>query len=516
MRPVSRRSLFDHFFQTKPLSDQVNSSLDEYTQPLTRPQVMHLLRRATFGTSIELINRYEGKRASEIVDDLFNIADRKVNPQAPFYVNAPLKNTINLSGKEKDDENQKKEKQVRDYNQSLGEWWIALMKKDADSILEKMVLFWHDHFATQYAICDGVPATAMYNQQDLFRKNYAGNFRTLLEKMSVDDAMLRYLNGKENIAEAPNENYARELLELFSIGVGNYTEQDVREAAKILTGWKVTMYNNEGYVPYKPYLVPQFFDKNNKSFMGETFTVNYEVNEANVYENSVKKLIATILSKKSKEASVFISKKLYEYFIYSNTEKIDAVFIDQMSKMLLNNQFEFKPLLKAIFKSQHFYDESIIGSQLKSPAETIIGITRHLNYTDTNTRNVMIQLGLELLNPPNVAGWKGYRNWVSTKTLPSTIFYIKEIINSNTNQQIGQWALTYSKVSDFKAFTTNMMELFLVQTKDEARIKKFTAVLLANAPDYEWAEIIKNQETLGQRVKGLLYEIIKAPDFYLF
>lgn len=493
-----------------------NASLDEYTQPLTRPQVMHLLRRATFGMSIESIDKYVGKKAGQIVDELFANADKKLNPAPLPFINETFKNPSTLSGSQKNDENARIKKHKDEYNWTLGEWWVKLMKVDNDSVLEKLVLFWHDHFATQYASCDNMAFTFMYNQNDFLRKNYAGSFRTLLEGISLDGAMLFYLNGKENIAESPNENYARELMELFALGVGNYTEQDVREAAKILTGWNVTMFSNEGEKPYKAYLVPDKFDRNTKQFMGETFTVNYEVNASNVNENSVKKLIKVILTKKGDVAAKYISKKLYEYYFYSNSSKNSDEFINKMAGTILDNNFAMRPVLTAMFKSQHFFEEKIIGSQIKSPAESIIGMVRHLNYSDLYARNIMSELGLELFNPPNVAGWKGYRGWINTVTLPSTINYLKIIINTNTNQQLGQWAQTVKKYDDLDTFVTSLSELFLVQTISADRLKKFKNVLLAGAPDYEWYDISKNKDAAGQRLRNLLFEIIKSPDYFLF
>jgi uncharacterized protein (DUF1800 family) len=390
------------------------------------------------------------------------------------------------------------------------------MKKDHDSVLEKLVLFWHDHFATQYANCDPIPALLMLNQNQLFRSNFAGSFKKLLEEISIDGAMLRYLNGNENDAEAPNENYARELLELFSLGVGNYTEQDIREAAKILTGWKVNIFSNETETPFKPYLSEKAFDKNTKIFMGESFTVNYTINTQNVYENSVKKLISVVLNKKGSEASKFLMTKIYEYYVYANEAKTDKNIIDQMAKQFVDSGFTLKPVLKTLFSSEHFFDPNIIGSQIKSPIETVIGVVRHFKYSDIYARNVMMELGQEPFNPPNVAGWKAYRTWINTVTLPKTIFFLKEIINNNSSEELGAWAKKVLKHEELDSFVKTVAELFLAKPTESSKIKKYKEVLLSSAPENEWQEIVKNQTVLGQRLRNLLFEIIKAPDFYLY
>jgi uncharacterized protein (DUF1800 family) len=515
MAAVSRRNFFESLFETSQSRLGINSSLDEYTLPLSRLQVQHLLRRATFSLSNNIIDKYVGKTASFVVDELFAKADASINPTPPFFANDHIKNPGNLNGKQREEAEAKKSLLVGDYNLALGEWWVGVMKKDTESFLEKMVLFWHDHFATQFASCDNIPSISMYRQNDLFRKNYAGNLRTLLEQISIDGAMLKYLNGNENISESPNENFARELMELFSLGVGNYSEQDIREAAKILTGWKVSMFLDEG-TPYKAFLNVNQFDKTSKLFMGEVFAVNYEVNEQNVFKNSVQKLIDVILTKKGLISAKYLSSKIYQYFVYSNVQKTDTLVVDQMAKLIIDNGFELKPMLKKLFKSQHFFDDLSIGNQIKSPAETIVALVKHIDYSDRYARNIMAALGLELFNPPNVAGWRGYRAWVSTKTLPTTIHFLKEIINNNSNTRLADWALSIEGSGDVHILTERFVELFLARPVSEDRFKKYKNTFLGGAPDYEWYEIIKNKDQAGQRVRSFLFEIIKAPEYFLF
>ena len=517
MAEISRRSFLEDFFYQKETSKRlyINTNLGEFTPKLNRLQVAHLLRRTSFSVSKDLLDVYTGKNASEIVDLLFDQADKNLNPSPPYFSGDKIRNPANLSGTQKKEEESKVNKHNGDYNYELGEWWVKLMRANNSGILEKMTLFWHGHFASQFAVCPSIPALMMYRQNDLLRKNYAGNLRTLLEKLTIDGAMLRYLNGAENNSDSPNENYARELMELFSIGVGNYSEQDVREAAKILTGWKVTMFTDEG-LPYEGYLNPINFDKNTKLFMGEVFNVNYEINQQNVYENSVKKLISVLLNKKAKEAATFMSQKIYKFFVYANPEKVDKKVIDQMAQLLLDNNFDTRPLLKTLFKSQHFFDDLNIGVQIKSPAETLIGFTRHFVYNDRYVRNMMAVLGQELFNPPNVAGWRGYRSWISTKTLPQTIYFlVDEILITFKNDALGEWIKSISEFDNPKKLVEGIAELFFSRPISPERVIKFTNILLAGAPDYEWYDIVKNKEQAGLKVRVLLKEIIKSPDYYL-
>jgi hypothetical protein len=170
--------------------------------------------------------------------------------------------------------------------------------------------------------------------------------------------------------------------------------------------------------------------------------------------------------------------------------------------------FEFKPVLKALFKSQHFFDDLNIGVQIKSPAETLIGFTRHFEYNDRWVRNMMSSLGQELFNPPNVAGWKGYRTWISTKTLPLTIYYlVNEILISLKNDALGDWIKRFSEYDNPKKLVEGIGSLFFARPLSEERVMKFTNVLLAGTPDYEWYEIVKNKEQTGIKVRVLMREI---------
>lgn len=511
MSGVTRRSFFDSIFRFQNQRQAAVSSLEEFTEPLNRRQTRHLLQRCCFSISPNVIDNYVGKTAGQIVDSLFSNVN--TSPLQPHFSNDVLYNPDNLSGSRKDEENTKLSKHRGDYNWELGGWWVNLMKKDRESILEKMVLFWHGHLTTQYANCVAIPAIPMYLQNDLFRKNFAGNFYTLLEKITVDGAMLVYLNGTENINSAPNENYARELMELYSLGVGNYTEGDVKEAARILTGWKVKYFTDESQTPNKGYLNVNEFDKNTKKFFGEIFEVNYTINQENVYNNAVKKLIKIILTKKGDVAAKFMAKKLYKYFVYANPNKLDENIIQQLANQLQNGNFEFAPVLKTLLKSKHFFDEQNIGVQLKSPTETIINIVSHFKYNDIYARNVMGALGQELFNPTNVAGWKGYRSWVTTKSMPTTIYYIQEIFGNNSNNDFADWANSIDNSGNLESLTTRILETFHGATVSDSRFKEYSDTLAASQS--EWSSVRNDKNQMGQKVKELMMKVIKAPEFYL-
>jgi len=513
MSVVSRRGFLDSFLGGLTERGEVQAGLEEHTAPLTRAEVRHLLQRCTFAVSPAVIDKYAGKTAGEVVDTLFSNAQARTSPAPPSFVNETIYNPDNLSGSRKDEENRKLSLHNGDYNWELGGWWVSQMKNDRESILEKLVLFWHGHLTTQYANCVNIPVIPMYLQNDMFRKNFAGSFFTLLEKITVDGAMLVYLNGNENVSEAPNENFARELLELYSLGVGNYTESDIKEAAKILTGWKVKYFADESATPNRGYLNPNDFDKNSKRFFEETFNVNYTITQENVYNNSVKKLINVILTKKGDVAAKFIMRKFYRYFVYANPGKTDEALINDLASRLIAAKFEFAPVLKTLLKSKHFFDEKNIGIQLKSPAETIVSMVSHFKYVDRYARNVMAELGLELFNPPNVSGWKGYRSWVSTKSLPTTVFYIHEIFSFNSNTDFANWADGIDNSGDPDKLISRIIDTFFGRTVSAERFKGYSALLAATPA--EWNSVRSDKNAAGQRVKKLMENVIKAPEFYL-
>ncbi|MCY1360542.1 hypothetical protein D9M69_471740 [compost metagenome] len=166
-----------------------------------------------------------------------------------------------------------------------------------------------------------------------------------------------------------------------------------------------------------------------------------------------------------------------------------------------------------MLKSKHFFDEKNIGIQLKSPLETIVNMVSHFQYVDKYARNVMAELGLELFNPPNVSGWKGYRSWVSTKSLPSTIYYIHEIFSYNSNADFATWAEGIDNSGDPCKLTTRILETFFGRPVSAERFAEYTSLLAASPA--EWNSVRNDKNAAGQRVKKLMESVIKTPEFYL-
>ena len=298
----------------------------------------------------------------------------------------------------------------------LGEWWIDQIFYSPTSIKEQMTLFWHDHFATSIMTVKYTPA--MYHQNRVLRENALGNFKELITMMTLDPAMMVWLDNMENRVGAINENFSRELLELFTMGEGNYTQQDVMEGARGLTGYQTDGLNT--------YFNPNRFDDGVKTFLGQTGNFDtYDIIDI-IFEQE--------------QTAYFISEKLYKWFIY---EQPNEQIVQELAQIMIENDYEIKPVLSALFNSEHFFDENFYGSKYKDPLTHSLGALRQ-SYIDIN-QNIYYQnseisfhqvlryvqnLGGQLIfYPPDVSGWPGYRNWINTYTLPWRKLYTNYLLN---------------------------------------------------------------------------------------
>ena len=278
--------------------------------------------------------------------------------------------------------------------QRLGVWWANRMLVSNRPLEEKMTLFWHGHFATgENKVRD---ARMMRFQNDMFRTNATGNFRNLLIGVLKDPGMLNYLDNGENIKSHPNENFGRELLELFSMGVGNYTEKDVREAARAFTGW-----TNDA-LTFK--FDAAQHDFGSKTFLGQTG--NFDGVE----------IIDIIL--KQPVTAEYMAGKIYKYFV---REEVPPTVRASLGKTFRDGRYELKPLLRQIFLSHDFYSAPAMATQIKAPVALVISTYKKMGLTELPTipdfGRLASSLGQSLFDPPNVAGWPGGKSWITPSTL---------------------------------------------------------------------------------------------------
>ncbi|HEV7300276.1 MAG TPA: DUF1800 domain-containing protein [Tepidisphaeraceae bacterium] len=272
-------------------------------------------------------------------------------------------------------------------------WWVRRMAYGPFPLQEKLTFFWHGHFTTSAR--DERSAMLIWEQNECLRRHAGGNFRAFVHNISRDPAMLDYLNNTQNKKQRPNENYARELMELFTLGIGNYSEQDIKEAARAFTGWA---HEGESFV-FRKY----DHDFDDKVFFGRK----------GKWDGS--DVIEIILSRK--RCANYIAAKVWAYFV---AEPVDDQLAAALGDVLYDARYDVRPLLRTIFTSKGFYDPKVIGSQIKSPVQLVVGTIRQLGLEMPSVgqlRGALEQMGQVPLMPPNVKGWPGGRLWVNTSTL---------------------------------------------------------------------------------------------------
>ncbi len=282
----------------------------------------------------------------------------------------------------------------------LTAWWLDRMARSPSPLQEKLVLFWHGYFTSSFG--DVHDAIAMFNQNQLFRRHAAGNFARLLDGIARDPAMLRYLNNDENHKGHPNENWARELMELFTMGIGHYTEPDIKESARAWTGWTLRDYRSfedRRMFAFKPPL----HDGGPKTFLGQT----------GAWDGA--DVMRIILANPATPR--WVAGKLAQFFV---APKPDPALVEALTQQIQAGGYELRPALRALFRSRTFYLPEVVHAQVKSPAEFVVGAVRHLGITNPDWVRLsyaMAGMGQRLFFPPTVAGWHGGTAWVNSGTV---------------------------------------------------------------------------------------------------
>jgi uncharacterized protein (DUF1800 family) len=362
----------------------------------------HLLNRAAFGGAPAEIESAQKMGLSAMVHDLVDASKDFDNAPPAWAHPGPNIRSVRRQVQAPKNEPTKQKKKLREIHMMEGEnildlrrWWLDRMMTTPAPLLEKMTLFWHSHFATSVQkVRDGY---WMWLQNDTLRRNALGNFATLTKKMSRDPAMMIYLDLQKSRKEQPNENWARELMELFTLGIGNYTEQDIRESARAFTGYRVDMKTQQFRV------VPSQHDASSKTFMGRSGPLNGD------------DIIDTLMKKPA--CAQFIGRKIWRYFVEDDPS---PPTVEAVASRLRAHDYEIRPVLREVFSSAEFYSERVMRSQIKSPVQFLIQTAKLLETSLPSpivAQNSMRQMGQILFAPPNVKGWDGGRAWINTSTL---------------------------------------------------------------------------------------------------
>lgn len=362
-------------------------------------KAQHLLNRAGFGVPRERVSQLAGLSPEEAVAALCDY-EANVSPlPEPDFLLAPV-TPGQIRKMHQDLDYDAQQKLVRERRQAerqavdeLKAWWLAHMVHSPRPLEEKMTLFWHGHFATSAQKVQSSFANHQLNQ--VFRENATGNFKALATAVGQSPAMLDYLDNRKSTKEHPNENWARELMELFTMGQGAYTEDDIKESARAFTGW------NTDRVGFQYVLANH--DPGEKTFMGRT-------GHFDGWD------IINIIFEQPATAR-FISAKLWKYFA---KEEVDDAAVEALAAVLRENNYEIKPVLRALFASRRFYEDDVVGTQVKSPAQFVTQLCEDLGL-EVLPYGAMAQatrvLGQDLFYPPNVKGWDGNRAWINANSL---------------------------------------------------------------------------------------------------
>lgn len=465
----------------------------------------HLLNRAGFSASADEINLFAALSRSDAADKLL----KAVNPIAvtppPEWANdaPPVQKKLQARTRE---EQQALQKMNNEHAQELREWWFHEMMVTPSPLTEKMTLFWHNHFATSQQKVKFTPF--LYQQNTMLRRNAMGNFGTMLREVARDPAMLIYLDGANSRKEQPNENFAREVMELFTLGEGHYSEKDIKEAARAFTGWSV--------------------DRDTGQFMFRRGIHDYGMktvfNKSGNFEGD--EIVDLLLAKP--ETAEFITRKLWKEFISPMPDEMD---VKRMAVIFKNSGYNIAKLMKIMLTSDAFYAPLNRAVLIKSPVEFVVGTLKTFDIQAPNLRTFVIAsalLGQNLFTPPNVKGWPGGEVWINSATLlgrkqlldrlftnedrmDMTLRNIDEMAMRNGDQPPAGREARMQRQLQKQMGTVNWnldkWALHYQQTRGSAALQDLTRVVLAIAPQAAFSVSENPSDWVRQLVADPAYQL---------
>ncbi|HEX8089241.1 MAG TPA: DUF1800 domain-containing protein [Blastocatellia bacterium] len=469
----------------------------------------HLLRRMGFGGTPDEIDGLASRGREGAVDYLINynqVDNRAMDDlllQSFDFLTPPIDN-----------------KDIS--NNEIRRWWFTRLVLTRRPFEEKMTLFWHNHFATSSS---KVQDALMYNQNLTLRQYALDRFDTLLLKVAQDPAMLVWLDSTTNVLGSPNENFARELQELFTVGLNdvvtgtpNYTEQDVKEIARAFTGWKFNVNRRNGTIAYNFLIQQNQHDNTAKTIYGQTANFSGED-------------VITLISARQATARYLVW-KLFNFFVYPlTTSNADKNTINKFASVYLNNDHSIKELVRAIFTSDEFFSERAFFSLVKQPVEFVVGAVRMLGGTYSPGTSVGDQrrvsqvpqaasrnMGQDLFGPPDVAGWDFNLGWVNTASMLERFNYANTFMNTRNTANPG-------------IFVTNDRLKGYTKGSSKKTVKKFLSVLgplsvgsdtvkmlrnyLETGDNGQPKDYVNDDATVDKKIRGLVHQIMCLPEFQL-
>ncbi len=519
------------------LDQQISSSLDSYQGTWGKAQAAHLTRRTHFGNKISDLNRLRASgSAVNAVNTIVDEAASAILPDDPSWYN---------SGNSGD---------ILDMYDIQFRWMDRMYN---GGLMERMMLFWSNHFAVSYQNMNDLPGKApnsyashMYKYMKLIQQKGFGDFKELIRDMSKNSAMVYYLNNYNNSAGQANEDFARELLELFALGpkdkngTDNYTENDVAEVARAVTGWRVNNTTLSGYFDSERH------DAGSKTILGQTDTFDLDG------------VVDLIFDQKPNEVAWFICNKLYVFFV--SAEPNNSA-IQQLADYCISVNFNIADVLKNLLSSAHFYEERFMGARIKSPIEVFISFLRQLEITPNSEIKEFIRVQMqglneELLRPETVFGWSGYNppdsdgtpghyTWLNTNLMPSRWDNLTDMIygydGAGSQYDPIRIAEKVSDPSNPFSLAEDIAEHMISLPLDQVGIREveedfagnpdlapdvsnfpdykinLAKILLGNTPWYEWTantdsdDNLYYQETFAENLRQYISYLIQLPAYQL-
>ena len=464
-------------------------------KPWSAKQINLVARRLGFGCSLSDIDLYLNSTSESLIDDIVDGASNMEVTTAPEWSQW---------------DNKQFNKSVNNKNYYHTIWQRQAFKDIINNgFRERLTLFWSNHFVVEYK--DVNQPAYLYQYYALIQSHALGNFKTFVSEMGLAPAMLRYLNGFENKKNSPNENYARELYELFTLGEGNgYIQEDITETARALTG----------YNRFKTYLgVIEFnensFDKGSKTIFGRSGNWGY---------NDV---IDILFEEKKDLIANFICNKIYRYFV---SPQLNSSIVSAMAETFKQNEFELKPVLKQLFKSEHFFDSVNSNVIIKSPIDLMLGLHHSLSFEyednvdlELNFRNKCREMGQEVFSPVDVAGWQGNHDWINSETLPKRWEFADYLLIKYWQKNKNQFktfiqSLVGSDQTDLRVIVTQLKDfMFCPYEIKEEEMTDAINTFMGEVPEsyFEDGTWSLNSNSVPKQVYDLMRFLITLPEFQL-
>jgi len=475
----------------------------------------HLMWRAGFGPAVEQLTDLPGISPKQLYRALQKASSKKLEyiDVADDFLKGLLAGIDEVGRQEKvkdmkEEDRKKIQQKQRESVRSLNLNWLNVFINTDAQLGEKMAFFWHGHFA-----CRNLNVFYQQGLLDVIRRNALGSFRDMLHEVSKSAAMLNFLNNQQNRKDHPNENFAREVMELFTLGRGNYTENDIKEAARAFTGWSSGL---KGEFIFRR----GQHDYGTKNVLGKSG--NFDGDE----------VLDILLSQK--QTAKFITQKIYKFFVNDN---VDGEKVNWLADRFYNSTYDISKLMDDIFTSDWFYDKKNIGSKIKSPIELIAGIQRMLPMQLENEEALTFlqrALGQMLFYPPNVAGWPGGKTWIDSSSLmlrmriPQLINDVDELnvkAKDDDDQMMGRKSpedggkpMGYGKRSVIKA-TIDWKEYIghFEKVQKEQLIGSLASNLLQTKSSVS-NELIKQYADAGSKesfIKSATLQLMSTPEYQL-